>query len=434
MKRFFPVVLTILSASTALAQPQAPTPITLEEALELARTNSPQAIQARGQTRANEAAVRSSYAAFIPNLSFSMSANRQVPAQSRTIINQAGERVTTTSDWGYNTNLGANIELFDGGRRFHEIGQSRANVEAAEANEVAQEFNVALNVKQQYYNVLAARESEVAARSQLEQAEQQFRAASARVRAGSGTKSDSLRSQIQLNDARVAILESLNDLEIANAALTRVVGVPYPVTARDSGNVEPATVEAGDQELLDLAVKGPLVQQAEANFEVARAARKITRTSYLPTISAGYSYGGSGQDPGGSFGFENYGGALRFSLSFPIFNQLNREEQSVRAQVAETNAEASLKDARLAAQENLTRYLGAFRTAQQRALAQEISVAAAEEDLRVQQQRYSLGASTLLDLLTSQSTLNEARRNLIRARYDQRVAKAQLEALVGRSL
>jgi outer membrane protein len=177
-----------------------------------------------------------------------------------------------------------------------------------------------------------------------------------------------------------------------------------------------------------------VVQQAEADLAVARAGRRIARTSYLPTVTAGYSYGGSGQDPGGSFGFENYGGGLRFSLSFPIFNQLNREENVVRAQVAETNAEAALRDARLAAQENLTRHLGAFRTAQQRVLAQEISVAAAEEDLRVQQQRYGLGASTLLDLLTSQSTLTEARRNLIRARYDQRVAKARLEALVGRSL
>jgi outer membrane protein len=65
---------------------------------------------------------------------------------------------------------------------------------------------------------------------------------------------------------------------------------------------------------------------------------------------------------------------------------------------------------------------------------QQASVDAAEEDLRVQQQRYALGASTLLDLLTSQTTLNQARAALISARYDYRVAKAQLETLVGREL
>jgi len=62
------------------------------------------------------------------------------------------------------------------------------------------------------------------------------------------------------------------------------------------------------------------------------------------------------------------------------------------------------------------------------------TVDAADEDLRVQRDRYSLGGSTLLDVLSSQAALDQARRDLIRARYDQRVAKAQLEALVGRDL
>ena len=69
-----------------------------------------------------------------------------------------------------------------------------------------------------------------------------------------------------------------------------------------------------------------------------------------------------------------------------------------------------------------------------RVISQQATVEAAEEDLRVQQQRYAVGGSTQLDVLTSQTQLDQARRDLIRARYDQRVAKAQLEALVGRSL
>ena len=78
--------------------------------------------------------------------------------------------------------------------------------------------------------------------------------------------------------------------------------------------------------------------------------------------------------------------------------------------------------------------LGALRSAAERVESQAATLAAAEEDLRVQQQRYAVGGSTLLDVLTSQTQLDQARRDLIRARYDQRVAKAQLEALVGREL
>jgi len=75
-----------------------------------------------------------------------------------------------------------------------------------------------------------------------------------------------------------------------------------------------------------------------------------------------------------------------------------------------------------------------LRSAEERIEAQTATLAAAEEDLRVQQQRYAVGGSTLLDVLTSQTQIDQARRDLIRARYDRRVAEAQLEALVGRDL
>jgi outer membrane protein TolC len=62
------------------------------------------------------------------------------------------------------------------------------------------------------------------------------------------------------------------------------------------------------------------------------------------------------------------------------------------------------------------------------------SVAAATEDLRVQQERYRLGASTIVDLLTSQEALNQAEVDVVNARFDYLRAKAQIEALIGRNL
>jgi outer membrane protein len=125
---------------------------------------------------------------------------------------------------------------------------------------------------------------------------------------------------------------------------------------------------------------------------------------------------------------------MRFNLQFPFFNQGSREEAIVRSRVAEDNAEAQLRDTRLLAQQQLTQYMSAFRSAEQRVQIQLASVAAAEEDLRVQQRRYELGASTFLDVLNSQVTLNQARSALIQARFDARVAKAQIETLTGKDL
>src|SRR5258708_5356034 len=94
-----------------------------------------------------------------------------------------------------------------------------------------QRFKDALSVKQQYYAVLAARESEAAADRQLEQAQQQLRVTSARVRAGAAIRSDSLRSAIAVGAAQLAVINAQNSLRVANATLTRLVASPAEVTA-----------------------------------------------------------------------------------------------------------------------------------------------------------------------------------------------------------
>jgi outer membrane protein len=411
-------------------------PISLAEALEMAQKSSPQAIQARNQTKTAAAGSRSALAAFLPNVNLSAGATRQYTSGSRTRI-ENGQVITVPDEpWSYSAGFGANVELFTGGRRLFDIQGARANVRVAEANETIQRYQVALLVKQQYFNVLAARESEGAAFAQLTQAQQALRVALIRVRARSSTRSDSLRTEIQVRNAELAVLDANTTLESAIASLTRTVGSPTPVTAQSDPAPAGPTLAVDGEALRSLAENGPSVKEAKSQLDAARAVKRSSWTGYLPTLNA--SYGRTGNGSGTDLRFDpadyNYSGSLRFSASFPLFNQLAREEQVVRARASVSNAEASYRDAQLAALENVTRSLGAFRSAQQRTAAQQATVEAAEEDLRVQQQRYGAGNSTLLDVLTSQTQLDQARQALIRARYDQRIAKAELEALVGRDL
>jgi outer membrane protein len=189
-------------------------------------------------------------------------------------------------------------------------------------------------------------------------------------------------------------------------------------------------------ELTAMALDGPSVRQADAALVAARAAKKAAKTPYMPTITSSYNLSGNNTSESFDFGSGRIPKqtSLRLSLNYTLFNNFSREENLTRTTVAEDNAVAALRDARLAQQQALMQSLGAFRTAEQRVAIQLATIAAGEEDLRVQQQRYALGASTLLDLLTSQTTLDQARAALIQARYDARIAKAQVEALVGRDL
>jgi outer membrane protein len=207
------------------------------------------------------------------------------------------------------------------------------------------------------------------------------------------------------------------------------------VTADPASVQENMAALPDSAQLAALALHGPAVEQAQATVDAAEESRKASKATYLPSLSANYSRNGSGTDAFGlGNGPFNYNGRLSFSLSYPVFNNFQREEQVVRAKVAETNAQVALRDAQLGAQESLTQNIGALRGASQRVAIQVASVAAAEEDVRVQQQRYNIGASTLLDLVTSQAALATAEQALIQARYDYRIARAQLEALIGQDL
>jgi outer membrane protein TolC len=70
---------------------------------------------------------------------------------------------------------------------------------------------------------------------------------------------------------------------------------------------------------------------------------------------------------------------------------------------------------------------------EQIAIADE-NISAAREDLRVQNERYRVGAATILDLLTSQAALTQAEVNGIQTRFNYLISRAQLEATVGRAL
>ena len=414
-------------------------PVSLDEAVSTAQRNLPSVIQARGSERTASASVRAAKGAYIPSVNLSGSTGRTAGST----INSFSGQLTPIggNPWSYSNGANLNLVLFDGGSRASEVRRTNATADAANATVISARFDAALQVKQQYYAALAARESEAAARAQLEQANQQLKASTARVNAGVATKSDSLRSAIQVGTAQLAVLTAQNDLRVANATLTRVMGSETLVTANPADTAIVPVTNVSEADLLRIIPDAPSVLLSESNLAVSQAARRTQKTTYLPTISVGYGYSYS-QSSGGFAGgnlFLPYGGnpnrqSLTFNFSYALFNGFTRELNAVNASVAVDNAEAALRDARLTARSNLSSQLRSLNNANARISVQLQSIAAAEEDLRVQQQRYALGASTLLDLLTSQTALNTARQALIQARFDARIAKAQIESLVGREL
>jgi outer membrane protein TolC len=125
---------------------------------------------------------------------------------------------------------------------------------------------------------------------------------------------------------------------------------------------------------------------------------------------------------------------LSLRVNWPLFNGFSREQGVVVQTVAAENARAQLGESRRLIVANLTARLAELETAGLRIEITERSVLAAQEDLRVQQERYRLGASTILDVVTTQEALTQAEVDAVTARFDYLRAKAAIEALIGRPL
>ena len=434
MRRF---LFLILAAATAPARAQqadsaaaTPLQVTLEEAIRRALDVQPAIIQARGAQRTAGASQRSAFGAFLPSLSLSGGSAHASGNRFNSATNQIVSGPSSTS---YTGGLSATLILFDGFARIATSNAAAAAAQAADAGYVNQRFQVTLATKQAFYATLSDADLLNVAVANTRQAQQQLDIAVRKLRAGSATRSDSLRSVVALGNAHIAELEARATLSTAEAALGRQIGVNQPVRAVPDTTLAPFPDTAALQQ--QAISQAPAIAQADAQAHSARSLVTVARSQYFPTFSAGYSNGYTGFDaPWSSTGSYVNNWSLRFSVSLPIFNGFTREQQLVSASVERDFAVAVAADTRRMVTEQLVQLVAALQTAYEQIDISTTNVDAATEDVRVQQERYRVGAGTILDLLTSEASLTLARTNLVVARFNYNIARAQLEALVGRTL
>jgi outer membrane protein TolC len=119
-------------------------------------------------------------------------------------------------------------------------------------------------------------------------------------------------------------------------------------------------------------------------------------------------------------------------LSWGIFDGFSREQQVTANRVSFNNARAAANDARnLTASEIKSAFFEIEQLREQKRVSQE-NVDAATEDLKITQEKYNLGAATILDLLNAQVSLKQAQVSLIQADFDLNLAVAKLENAMGK--
>lgn len=399
--------------------------VDLPTAVSRALAASPGVATGEAGVRIALSAGRVANGAYLPTLTATSSALRSDMSSTSSL--------GTSGATSYSAGLASGLELFTGGRRGADQARARADLQYAEANDVAQRYQVTLAAERAYFEALRGGELMTVADARVARAERGMRYAQDRVRAGTATKSDELRARLELTTARQQAVASRDTLQTAAYVLGRLVGADGPVGAQVPGSLDPRPLALTDSAIVLLATQAaPAVQAADASMRATDAATRSARSLYAPDIKLLGGYNFANQNP--VIGATRAGWQVALGTSFPLFNGFQREDVVARSDAAAEVSRVTARDATRLVRTEASRLLSALRFSEQGIGLAGEAVSAAREDLRVQTERYRAGIATSLDRLTSEFAVTQAELSLVAARYNYQVTRATLEALVGRTL
>ncbi|HEX7024031.1 MAG TPA: TolC family protein, partial [Gemmatimonadales bacterium] len=253
--------------------------ITLGEALRRAAQLDPDYVRALGAVDNAAWARRAAMSAMIlPSITVGSDYN-SFSINQFNVGTGAPARVSATA------RIDARFELFSGGRKFATLSQTGSDLEGARAGEQQQRFLTALTTEADYYAVLSNHELVDVSRDRVRRAEEQLVVARARVVSGAAVQTDSLQLLLELNRARVGLLQDEARLRVARLVLGQRVGSPGGVDAEPLDTARAPDLPITLVEAMTQAVEqGPEYRVARANERSAEAFVRARRGSYLPSV------------------------------------------------------------------------------------------------------------------------------------------------------
>ena len=407
--------------------------VTLPEAIARSNRVQPRVVQAEGTLRNADMRVKTAKGSFLPNLTASGNGQSSYSENARANTG-TGELQAPGTTQNLNASVSSTLELWDGFRRSNELKSARANSDAAEAGLRDASFQQALATTNQFFDALAARKLVDVRQASLRRAEEQLKISVAKLQAGAATRSDSLRSFVGVGTAQLQLVNAMSSLATAEANLGRLIGESGRVEAADDSafyQVIPAVDSAAIR--AEALARSPAVLSADANVRSAEASYKAAKAPYWPSLNLSASGSLSGNSERNNYAMLS-SRQISLGINWQLFNRFTREQNLESQAVIADVAQANFEEARRTVQANLTQRTTELEAARLSIQITERSLEAAREDLRVQQERYRLGVSTILDVLTTTEALTQAEVDLVNARFSYLRAKAAIEAIIGRSL
>lgn len=421
--------------------------LSLSECIEIALGNNTAITQSRFSREIAVARIDQSRNAFLPSLSSSYGISRSVTGpREGAIFDQTTQTIVTTLGQdrvggSQSVGSGLSITIFDAAD-FANLAASKKTARAAEMDLSGNRHQTVFQVKQRYFILLQRMEQLELAKEQVSVSEESLRRENTMYEIGSTTIAQVLSAESQLARDRVTIIARENDVAIARSQLAFSLGLSPDVNitpTEKTFSVAPLPVTY--RESLERALNGhPEILAQRHRMLASRDQLKATRYSVrFPRISGSARYGWQLNRGEGFAGVEdlfvkNYSYSAGISVSMPIFNGMNTQNSLKIQKLEYLRSREQLDQAkREKAMDVRLSFLNLERL-RRSVTANEAAVKAAEENFRLEDQRYNLGGGTFLERQQAQLQLFTVRNQLVQDRFQYQIELAQLEQHVGGTL
>jgi len=306
------------------------------------------------------------------------------------------------------------VSIFDGRRTAVRIDQAREGKGQAERNLQWTEQSVRFEVIRAYYGLLIARSAKEVADQAVRTAESNVQRVQDRLRAGLVVDSDLLAAQVELSSLRRQQIQAQGDIANVEAGLNIWMGQPVDVSPQIAGTLPERTFQIENQDLLiQRAIEHrPDYANSSSNVRTAEDRVREVRADFLPNARGSASFGVSGRNP--TSGSSDY--VVGVNVTFDLFNP-ERKARLSEARSALSSAEAQQSERGNQIRLDVVRAVQQFLTAKQQLDVARSSGEQAQEALRIIQDRYDLGLTTITDLLRAQTELVRAQMGVLASRH-----------------
>lgn len=448
MRRLFGVLaIMFLAGGASFSQgpsEKMPKSITLDGAVQIALERNISVLTAQYSLEGQQSAVTAAYGSLLPTLSANGNWQRTQSDRQSTFIQGIGNiplrQVATTNS--FNTSIGSNLLLFNGFANTANVRRATSNAVSAEQTLNRTRQSIVFDVQTLYSNLLRDEELLKVNEDNLKRDRRQLEQIVESNRVGSKSIADVYRQQVQVGNDELALIQAQNTYDKMRADLIFALGLSvtdvydfHDASIRldvDTTEFKAVNEQYRDFRLLVNEALGvrPDYLSAIENVNAANSSVTVATGGHFPSIAAFVSYGLNSTELGKMS--DNRSFLWGLNISFPLFNGWQTTNQVQQAKVTLKTAEQELNQAERQVQVDIAKSLLDLEAAEKQVYVTINSVISATEDRRIAEEKYNLGAGTILDLLTAEANYTLALSNKVNAAYNYFLTKKQLEYNIGR--